>query len=183
MMEMLVDPALRLWVPSWVREQYERRNPFFRRALEDVMDVPGDDGLDARRRRREFEQFCNQRRGLLPLTAVSSNKTLLRRTRDYMRWLEKLEARRVAAAEEVEGGVENDALEGGIGSGEGSDQESRVDENSGAEEDIAEEMLREPLPDCDVDGNVGEGGGWEQATSLERLSAAGPAPNHHPPHY
>ena len=43
---------------------------------------------------------------------------------------------------------------------------------------LAEEMLREPLPDCDVDGNIGDGeaGAWEQATALERLSAAGPAP-------
>ena len=33
MMEMLVDPVLSTWVPSWVVEQYERANPFFRRVL------------------------------------------------------------------------------------------------------------------------------------------------------
>jgi hypothetical protein len=31
---MLVDPLLRSWVPLWVREQYERANPYFRRVLE-----------------------------------------------------------------------------------------------------------------------------------------------------
>ena len=29
LMEMLVDPMLSSWVPAWVREQYERWNPFF----------------------------------------------------------------------------------------------------------------------------------------------------------
>lgn len=29
-MEMLVDPMLVCWVPGWVREQYERANPYFR---------------------------------------------------------------------------------------------------------------------------------------------------------
>ena len=33
LMEMLVDPMLMAWVPAWVREQYERRNPFFRACL------------------------------------------------------------------------------------------------------------------------------------------------------
>ena len=28
LMEMLVDPMLVCWVPAWVREQYERANPF-----------------------------------------------------------------------------------------------------------------------------------------------------------
>ena len=30
MMEMLLDPVLVAWVPKWVVEQYERRNPAFR---------------------------------------------------------------------------------------------------------------------------------------------------------
>ena len=33
LMEMLVDPMLVCWVPAWVREQYERANPFFRCVL------------------------------------------------------------------------------------------------------------------------------------------------------
>ena len=33
LMEMLVDPMLVCWVPGWVREQYERANPFFRSVL------------------------------------------------------------------------------------------------------------------------------------------------------
>ena len=33
LMEMLVDPMLLTWVPAWVREQYERANPYFRSVL------------------------------------------------------------------------------------------------------------------------------------------------------
>ena len=33
LMEMLVDPMLVCWVPGWVREQYERANPYFRSVL------------------------------------------------------------------------------------------------------------------------------------------------------
>ena len=32
-MQMLVDPVLTTWVPSWVVEQYERANPFFQHVL------------------------------------------------------------------------------------------------------------------------------------------------------
>ena len=33
LMEMLVDPMLREWVPHWVVEQYERANPCFQPVL------------------------------------------------------------------------------------------------------------------------------------------------------
>ena len=33
LMEMLVDPMLKQWVPGWLVEQYERASPFFREAL------------------------------------------------------------------------------------------------------------------------------------------------------
>lgn len=33
LMEMLVDPMLVCWVPGWVREQYERANPYSRSVL------------------------------------------------------------------------------------------------------------------------------------------------------
>ena len=36
LMEMLTDPMLRQWVPSWVVEQYERANPFYKEALTDL---------------------------------------------------------------------------------------------------------------------------------------------------
>ena len=54
---------------------------------------------------------------------------------------------------------------------------SDADVDSGAEEPMVDEMMREQLPDFEGDGGVldGEGGLWEQATALERLSAAGPA--------
>ena len=37
LMEMLVDPMLSRWVPSWVREQYERGNPYFRPCLRSAL--------------------------------------------------------------------------------------------------------------------------------------------------
>ena len=30
MIEMLLDPVLSAWIPKWIVEQYERRNPAFR---------------------------------------------------------------------------------------------------------------------------------------------------------
>ena len=33
LMEMITDPMLRQWVPSWVVEQYERANPFYKEVL------------------------------------------------------------------------------------------------------------------------------------------------------
>ena len=37
LMEMLVDPMLASWVPFWVREQYERWNPYFRPCLRSAL--------------------------------------------------------------------------------------------------------------------------------------------------
>ena len=37
LMEMLVDPVLHEWVPKWIVEQYERRNPHFKDALAAVL--------------------------------------------------------------------------------------------------------------------------------------------------
>ena len=52
LMEMLVDPVLSSWVPSWVVEQYERWNPFFRRCVDDAIrrGLPDDNERRARRR-------------------------------------------------------------------------------------------------------------------------------------
>ena len=55
LMEMLVDPMLVCWVPGWVREQYERANPYFRSVLKRL-------------------ETCK----------VSNNKMLLRRTKREM---------------------------------------------------------------------------------------------------
>ena len=54
-MEMLVDPMLVCWVPGWVREQYERANPYFCSVLKRL-------------------ETCK----------VSNNKVLLRRTKREM---------------------------------------------------------------------------------------------------
>ena len=34
MIEMLLDPVLSAWIPKWIVEQYERRNPAFRGIVE-----------------------------------------------------------------------------------------------------------------------------------------------------
>ena len=72
-----------------------------------------------------------------------------------MRWLEKREARRVAAEQDIVG--DKDALEEDVGSGRASQQGSDVDVDSGAEEPMVDEMLREPLPDFEGDGGVMDG--------------------------
>ena len=51
LMEMLVDPMLMAWVPAWVREQYERRNPFFRPCLRQALDSCKDECMKPRRKR------------------------------------------------------------------------------------------------------------------------------------
>ena len=51
LMEMLVDPMLVAWVPAWVREQYERRNPFFRACLRQALDSCKDEFMKPRRKR------------------------------------------------------------------------------------------------------------------------------------
>ena len=55
LVEMLVDPMLVCWVPGWVREQYERADPYFRAVLKRL-------------------QTCR----------VAQNKSLLRRTKREM---------------------------------------------------------------------------------------------------
>ena len=42
MMEMLLDPVLKGWVPQWIVEQYDRRNPDFRKIVSKfVREDPG----------------------------------------------------------------------------------------------------------------------------------------------
>ena len=51
LLEMLVDPMLVAWVPTWVREQYERRNPYFRPCLRQALDTCKDEYMKPRRKR------------------------------------------------------------------------------------------------------------------------------------
>ena len=42
MLEMLLDPVLKGWVPQWIVEQYDRRNPDFRKIVSKfVREDPG----------------------------------------------------------------------------------------------------------------------------------------------
>jgi hypothetical protein len=62
LMEMLVDPVLRAWVPEWVVEQYERWNPFFRASLEEVLVADSKQELCNRQVLRETRVLMEKRR-------------------------------------------------------------------------------------------------------------------------
>ena len=51
LLEMLVDPMLVAWVPTWVREQCERRNPYFRPCLRQALGTCKDEFMKPRRKR------------------------------------------------------------------------------------------------------------------------------------
>ena len=73
LMEMLVDPVLVAWVPSWVVEQYERWNPYFRDAVRSVC-LRGDTAERGRR----------QELGLAVKREVNTNRALLKAVRKEM---------------------------------------------------------------------------------------------------
>ena len=52
LMEMLLDPVLRWWVPSWLVDQYERQNGTFRRCVEWVLQAPLTEREKWRRRKK-----------------------------------------------------------------------------------------------------------------------------------
>ena len=79
MMEMLVDPVLKTWVPDWVVEQYERGNPFFRRVL---------------------RRLARQR--------MASNRQLLLRARKEMVRRHQAEQKRASQGKEAQQGSDDD---------------------------------------------------------------------------
>ena len=48
MLEMLVDPVLKAWVPKWIVEQYERKNPDFRALVKQFVSEDREDVLTNR---------------------------------------------------------------------------------------------------------------------------------------
>ena len=157
LMEMLLDPVLVVWVPKWVVEQYERRNPAFRVMVD-----------------KELRQ---DKKNLL------SNRQLLSKVRrallsDAKR--RKDEATRVAAAAK---GQEDDGQSGSHSSDSsgGGRSDSGLKEGEGS---ARGRMIREAMPGDDdfdgdegcADGNDEEGGAWAKRSAEERASAAAPAP-------
>ena len=95
---MLIDPVLVSWVPKWVREQYERANPYFRRVLEKL----------------SVRVFKSNHRFLLrvwKLMVSVHEKAVLRKSR--------------AGKEQADDGSSSDLDGGDVGPGFASDEEDR----------------------------------------------------------
>jgi len=155
LLEMLTDPVLVSWVPKWVREQYQRANPYFRRVLE----------------RMSGSVFKCNRRFLLVLFAkmVSVHeKAVVRKSR--------------LKEEQADDGSSSELAEADRGAGLTSDEDDRpvdpVRDNDDDDEDVVRvPIVHEPRPDAGGDVVQGiEEKDWAQAGLAERLSAAGPAP-------
>ena len=160
MLEMFVDPVLQAWVPKWVVEQYERRNPDFRAEVDKKL--------------QEDKTRSMSNRQLL----LSVRRSLLDKAKRR-----KADADRTAANGK---GGEGDG-DSGASSGDGSDDDREgglgVDES---EADARRRMIKEALPgDDDFDGDDGgagagdegcEDGAWAARSAEERASAAAPAP-------
>jgi hypothetical protein len=153
LMEMLVDPVLRAWVPDWVVEQYERWNPFFCAALEEVL------VQDSK------QELCNRQ--------------VLRETRFLMEKRRRRKAVVGKEEEELEREKEGGGSDGAGGSVAGSDGSS-IDGDAGNEDPdvvVKKAWHRDKEPGMDDEGGVGvcSDDRWGALTAEERLSAAPPA--------
>ena len=160
LMEMLVDPMLVCWVPVWVREQYERANPYFRAVLKRL-------------------ETCR----------VPNNRALLRRTKKEMVKRHAVHLHRAKVdggpADVQKGGSELSEESGGASDRAACDTDdpdavaSRLLEAEADGQSKPVEMIWDPLPMAG--GIVGTEGGiegdadWNRAGIAERLSAAGAA--------
>ena len=164
LMEMLVDPVLVAWVPSWVVEQYERWNPYFRDAVRSVC-LRGDTAERGRR----------QELGLAVKREVNTNRALLKAVRKEMiRMKEK-----GAADGKLASATVANALEGGASSS--AESSMREDDPAEVINRVAEredELIRDERPEPTMDGHdpAGLEGDWGHVDLAGRVSAAGPAP-------
>ena len=155
LLEMQTDPVLVSWVPKWVREQYQRANPYFRRVLEKM----------------SGSVFKSNRRFLLALFSkmVSVHeKAVVRKSR--------------LREEQADDGSSSELEEADGGAGLTSDEDDRPADPIPAHDDDDEEVVRVPIvhePRPDAGGDVVQGieeRDWARAGLAERLSAAGAAP-------
>ena len=157
LMEMLVDPVLSTWVPKWVREQYERANPYFRRV---------------------FEKMLSE-------AALSNKDFLLRLYKRMVLRHEQSVLRKGRSGEATAGQNSGSSSEsGGEGPGGESDLEEGVadeirqgqDDRDDDAEAVRLRVVHEPRPTVGVEGDEGmEEKDWARAGLEERLSAAGMA--------
>ena len=151
LMEMLVDPVLKTWVPAWVVEQYTRWNPYFEKQLRTVMEVDADKAL--------------------------SNRTFLRTVRkkmesDYRRkkLKEKVTEEELA---DSDSGAENQSHGSSAGSG---DSDNACDD---PEKAVKKAWHHDDDEDGASGGDLEAGAladKWAQLSLDQQLSAAAPAP-------
>ena len=166
LVEMLLDPVLKAWVPQWVREQFERRNPDFEKIVDEVLREDG---------RR-----------------VQSNRGVIVTVRRRLRLSARKAARRAAAqggGQKAAGAHESD---GATDPSSGDDPAVSTDgsgDGGGAARDMLEDPQREPreakapwvqepLPSADgfEGGDAEAEDEWARRNAEQRASAAGPAP-------
>jgi hypothetical protein len=157
LVEMLVDPVLQCWVPRWMTEQFERRNPDFRKAVEDELRA------DTKR--------------------VKSNREVIVAVRKVLRQCAKRLAKEAARKAGARGAAQGE----GDGKADVSSvsESSAPNDGSGSGGDEKAEALaarahwvQEPLPSGDgFDGDATERGEeWAKRSAEQRASSAGPAP-------
>ena len=155
-MEMLVDPMLKQWVPSWLVEQYERANPFFREALTALVEH------------------------------VQSNAELLRKTKREMVRRHCLHQKRKDMQDKESSDAGGDGDDDGPGDGSDPDEDAdqlaaRLAAGGAADDEDPNsggwvEMLREPRPEPGSTEDAREADpDWARRNTEERVSAAGAA--------
>ena len=158
LLEMLVDPLLREWVPRWLRKQFRVWNKGYQTLLQEALEAEDD-------RNPRDKLMCNR----VILEVVHAR--LIEQDADAKRMKEEEKSAQQAPPEtepvESDGGADGEAadpLEKGI--------EIR-------EEDGTDALIREELPEAgadDVCGGVEGAEGWGAVSAAERVSGAGPAP-------
>ena len=200
LMEMLVDPMLVAWVPSWVREQYERRNPYFRACLRQAVDTCAEPHLDLqalvqKRAKRRGPKAVADPQSVKDLTEEAEEKTpnpyflpverrtnwhLLRlvRRRMILRFLRRKDDPTGGADGDDEGSAVSDD-DGRKGAGGAVSDESAGDAVEDPVDRAREEseMVRDERPTADgveqLEPGVSE---WDRASAEQQLSAAHSAP-------
>ena len=158
LLEMLVDPVLVSWVPKWVREQYERSNPYFRRVLEKMT------GEHCRSNHRFLLRLCRK-------MVWRHEQSVLRKSREGKDVAEDGSSSSSDGADEGPGGESE--CEEGIGN------ELRLGQEDDAGDDEARRVpiVHEPRPSAGEEADEGvEERDWSRAGVEERLSSAGAAP-------
>ena len=120
MLEMLLDPVLKGWVPQWIVEQYDRQNAHFRGSVRWAL-----------REKRSGR--------------ATSNKALLRLV--YRRLVRKAKVRNDAEENDADSESEAAAGDGAVSAGTAPSGESGEE---GAEESVRVELLEDARPDEDA---------------------------------